>query len=117
MCGEHFGGGFGAAGEDDGIDAVVRDELLADGAAAAGGELQRRLRDAGSPETLAQLVGDEHGVGGRLENDGVAGGERGRDAAAWDGEREIPGRDDDDHAAATRRQAWQRCEMSAAASA
>ena len=79
----------------------------ADGAAAAGRELQRRFRHAGSPEALAQQVRDQHGVGRRLEDDGVAGGERGRDAAAGNREREVPRRDDDDHAlaAALRRRA------------
>ena len=50
---EHFGGGFGAAGEDDGVDACMRDESRADGAAAARGKLQCRFRNAGTPETLA----------------------------------------------------------------
>ena len=87
---EHFGGGFGAAGEDDGVDAGVRNESCADGAAAAGGKLQGRFRHARTPEALAQMVGDQHRVGRRFEDHRVAGGERG-DAAAGNRERKVPG--------------------------
>ncbi len=90
----------GAAGEDHGIDAVVRDEFRADRATATGCELQSRFRHARSPKALAQQVGDEHGVGRRLEDDRVAGGERSGDAAAGNREWKIPGRDDDDDAPA-----------------
>ena len=53
------------------------------------------------------MVGDEHGVGRRFEDDGVAGRERGRDAAAGNREREVPRRNDDDDTSALRRYARQ----------
>ena len=85
---------LGAAGEDHRIDLRVIDQLAASFAAGARHELQHLLRHARAPEALAQLPRHEHGVGRGLEDDGVARRQRRRDAAAGDGDREIPRRND-----------------------
>jgi hypothetical protein len=54
LVAQHLGRRVGAAREDDRVDAVMRDQSLADGAAAARRELQGRLRHARPPKTLAQ---------------------------------------------------------------
>ena len=85
-------------GQDDGVDVAVRDEVAPGVVVAGRDELQHVARNAAGPELLHQLPGRGHGLGRRLQDDGVAGRERGADAAGRDRVREVPRRHDDDRA-------------------
>ena len=50
------------------------------------------LRDAGVPQGLGEMPADQHGLGRGLEDDAVAGGQRGEHAARGDRQREVPRR-------------------------
>src|ERR1051325_3256099 len=65
---EHREGGLRAAGQNDGIDLGMIDKAAALFAAGARQELERVLRDAGPPKTLAEFPRDQDGVGRRLQN-------------------------------------------------
>ena len=90
---------LGRAGEGDAGDARIGDQRRAD-LAVAGHEMQRARRNAGLVQQAHGLGGDQRRLLGRLGHHGVAGGERGRDLAEKDRQREIPRADADEHAAA-----------------
>ena len=77
---------------------------VADGAAWTGHDLQGARRQARFLRQLAQTQGGERRLAGRLEHDGVSGGESRRDLPAGDGKRKVPGHDggDDAHGLAER---------------
>jgi hypothetical protein len=64
----------------------------------AGQELEDIARDAGVPQAPDQLPAGQHGLGRGLEDDGIAGGQRGEHAARGNGERKVPRRGHDHHA-------------------
>ena len=97
-AGDALGGG-GRAGEGDAGDADILHQRLAH-FRAADGEHQSILGDAGGMGEADRISGDLGRLRGRLGDDAIAGGERRRDLAEEDGEREIPGRDADPGAAA-----------------
>ena len=72
-------------------------QLGADLLAHAGQEGQRPRRHARLQQDLHQAVGDPRRLLGRLEQHGVAGHQRRRHHPAGDGQREVPGGDDDAH--------------------
>ena len=79
------------------VDAVVGDQVLADAAVGAANVLERRRR--GTPPSQHACAISEGGAGRlrrRLEDHGVAGGQRREHSAGGNGEREVPGRDDRD---------------------
>ena len=92
---EHLRSGV-RAGQDDGGDVGVGDEPAPGFVVVGRDELEDIAVDAGGP---AQL-GDERGgcttLRRGLEDHGVPSRERGEDTAGRDGEREVPGRRDDD---------------------
>ena len=94
---------LGRAGEDDLADQLVGHEPLADHRPLA---RQHRQHVLGQPGLERQLADPDRGqrrdLGG-LEHDGVAGGQRGREAPAGDRHREVPRHDHAHHARAARR--------------
>ena len=97
---QHREGSLGAAGKNDGADLRMIDELAAFLAAGAGNKLERLLGNPGPPEAFAEFPGNEHGVGSGLENNGIACSKGRRDAAAGNGDGEIPWGNDHHHALA-----------------
>ena len=89
---------LGAAGEDDLADVGVVDEALADDRPLARHDLEHALGDAGLERELAEADRGERRELGRLEDDGAAGRERGREAPAGDRHGEVPRHDDADDA-------------------
>ena len=69
-------------------------------AAAAGQQVEAARREAGLEQHLGELRGDGRRLARRLDDDRVAGDQRGHRHAQQDREREVPGRDD--HADAER---------------
>ena len=104
LVAQHRQGRLRAAGEDDGIDGRMADQLPTFAPARAGHELERFPGNAGAPEALAEFPGDEGCIGGGLEDHGIAGGEPGGDPAAGDGDGEVPRRHHHDHALGFRRE-------------
>ena len=92
-------GRVGRAGEGDAGDAQVGDEQAAD-LAAAGQQVQHVFRDAGAVQQPHRGRGDQRRLAGGLGHHGVAGGECGGDLAGEDRQREVPGADAGEHAAA-----------------
>ena len=70
----------------------IRHQRPADLVVGARQELEDIARDAGIPQAAGQPPADEHRLGRRLEDDGVAGRQRGEHAPGGDGEREVPRR-------------------------
>jgi hypothetical protein len=89
--GEEELGGGGSTGEDDGGNARVCDEAAADVIVRCRHKLQDFVRESCLPEYFAGETSTEDGLGGRLEDDGIASAEGGGNAAEGDGEGEIPG--------------------------
>ena len=87
------------AGEGDQIDLGMVDQRLADLLAQARQIIEHAGRQAGFVEELGQVPGDDRRLLGRLQDDGVAGDERGDRHAGGDRQREVPGRDDHGDAA------------------
>ena len=83
-------GGVVRAGEDDGVHALVRDQVPADLVVGAADQLHDVVGDPGRVELTDQLGRRGHGLGGRLEDDRVARGDRADDAVGRDGVREVP---------------------------
>ena len=86
------------AGEGDGVDVGMVEHRLADDRAVAHHEVEHALRRAGALEDVDDRVRAARHEIGRLEDDGVAVGERRRDLPGRNGDREIPRRDDADDA-------------------
>ena len=89
---------FLRAGEDDPVDAVVVDELLSDGRARAGDEVEHAGRQAGLDHHLGELCAEQRRIARRLEDDGVSRGERAAGGSCRERERKIERRDDGPHA-------------------
>ena len=105
LAGRRLGGGADdllpdrrGAGEGDRVHARVGDEPRAD-LALAGQQRERVGGDARVAQRLDEHVGAARRLLGRLEHDGVAGGERGGGHPARDRDREVPRRDHRDDAA------------------
>jgi hypothetical protein len=90
--------GLDRAGEADRVDVGMIEQRLADHRAAAHDEVEHALRQAGARQDLGQRPGAAGHEVGRLEHDAVAVGQRRRDLPGRDGDREVPRRDDADHA-------------------
>ena len=84
------------AGEGDGVDVGVGDEMPADVVVGAAHELDDVGRHARLVDVAHQLDRRGDRLGGRLEQHGVAGGEGGDDAVGRDRDREVP-RSGDEH--------------------
>ncbi len=82
------------AGEGDAVDALVLDEPRAGLCAEAGDDVHDARRQARTRERLGQQQRAERRLLGRLGDDGVAGGERRREAAGEDLERRVERQDD-----------------------
>jgi hypothetical protein len=82
------------SGEDDAVDVLVVDQLLARGAAAAGDEVEDAGGNPGLVHHLHQFVAEERRHRRRLEDDGVAGDERAARRPRGEREREVERRDD-----------------------
>ncbi len=91
--------GLGRADEADAVRARVARDLVADGRAGAGDEVEDAGRQVGLGHALGQRDPGDGGRGRRRPDDGVAGGERGRDQLGRHRVRPVPGRDHADHAA------------------
>ncbi len=92
------GAGAVRAGEREAADERARGERLAHGGAGAGDEVEDAGRQAGVLQALDELERRQRRGRRRLEDDGVAVGERRRDLPGRDGDGEVPRRDDGDHA-------------------
>ena len=79
--------------------ARIRAKRIANNAAGAGETLERLRWRAGFKENLYQLQSGERRVRGRLQNDGVAGGQRRADLVADQMQGKVEGADADDDAA------------------
>jgi hypothetical protein len=86
--------------EDDDRDIGMLDESRADVFAAAREELDHALRRAGRTEGFHEARGDRRRLLRRLEDDWIAGDERGHGHATRDRQWEVPRRDHDRHALA-----------------
>ena len=71
---------------------------IADVAARAGDEVEHALRNAGFMQDLDEPHARERRLRRRLDHHGVAGDQRGRELPRRDGDGEVPGRDQRDHA-------------------
>ena len=89
-------GGVVGAGQHDAVDAGVGHQVPADVVVGAAHELDDVVGHAGLVDVADQLDGRGDGLGRRLEDDGVAGGEGGDDAVGRDRRREVP-RPGDEH--------------------
>ena len=87
---------LGRAGEDDLGDVRARDEPLADDRALAGEDLEHALGKSGLEAELTEAHRGHRRELGRLQHDGVAGGECGGEAPTGDRHREVPGHDHPD---------------------
>ena len=83
------------AGEGDEVDVGVAHQRVADRRRRAGQEVDRARRRARRVQDRDQLGADDRRRPGRLDDDGVAGDERRARHAGEDGQREVPGRDDE----------------------
>ena len=83
-------------GEHDTADPVVADERVPDGLARALDDADEPRRGAGTSEQLLHPGAGVRRQLRRLEDDGVAGGDRGRRVPKRQRERKVPGRDDRD---------------------
>ena len=90
--------GRGRAREGDLVHVGVLDQRRAGHLAEPGDDVEDAGRDAGLERQPAELEARERGELGRLQDDRVPGGERGRALAAGDVEREVPGDDHPDDA-------------------
>ena len=95
---EHLDTGVARAGERDDRDVGMLHEALADGSPTAVDDVDHAVGDAGLDEELDEPLPERGCVRGRLEDDGVSGDERGRDLPGRDRDREVPRRNDADHA-------------------
>ena len=93
------GGGIGAAGEGDAVDAGMAGQHRADRRAVAGQQRQQIGIEPGLVEQPHRLGGDQRGLFGGLGQHGIAGRQRGGDLAGEDRQREIPRADAGEHAA------------------
>ena len=89
---------LGRPGEHDLAHLLVGDEPLPDDRAAAGQHLEEVLRQPRLERELAEADRRQRRPVGGLQQHGVAGGERGREAPRRDRHREVPRHDDADHA-------------------
>ena len=94
--GEEAARRLGRAGEDDRVHTRVRDERASHVVVGTRHELEHLARNASIPQRARQMPAHQHRLGSGLEERAVAGGEGGEHAAGGNGEREIPGRGDDD---------------------
>ena len=95
---EHLDAGLARPRERDDGDVGVAHEPIADRATAAVDDVDDALRDARLVEELDEALPERGRVGRRLEDDGVPRDERRRDLPGRDRDREVPRRDDADHA-------------------
>ena len=86
------------AGEADGVDAGVVDQRVTDDAAAAHDQVEHARRHAAAADDLGQRPGAAGHQVGRLEHHAVAVGQRRGDLPGRNGDGEVPGRDQADHA-------------------
>ena len=91
--------GLGRAGKRDPGDPRIGDQRGADRFAVSRQQMQDIARYASRQQMPHRRGSDERGLFGRLGNDGIAGGERGRDLAGEDRQRKIPRRDAGEDAA------------------
>jgi hypothetical protein len=89
---------FTGAGEADGADVFVFEERHSGGGAAAADEVDDAGRKARIDEGLDEVVDGERGVGGGLDDAGVAGNQRGKELPTGDGHGEVPRSDEADDA-------------------
>ena len=89
---------FLRAGEDDAVDAVVVDELLSDGRARSGDEVEHARRQAGLDHHLGELCAEQGRIARRLEDDGISRGQRAAGRTRRERERKIERRDHRPHA-------------------
>lgn len=100
-CGSQLGdptAGAGRAGERHHVDQLVLDEGLADDRTGAGYEVEHARREPDRVDDLGQQVGDTGHQLGRVDHDGAAGDQRGRDLGGDLVQRVVPGGDRPDNA-------------------
>ena len=96
--GREHEGGLERARQDHGVHVAVGDEMTTAVVVSGRHELQDVARNTPGPQLLHQLPRRGHGLGGRFQDDGVTGRERGTDAPGRNRVGKVPRRHHDDRA-------------------